>query len=187
MPCFDKLLKDGSSTLNSAATLAGKFMMFYGVYSLGRLFIASVVHAGLGATQGLFIAAPPLDETVSKTMTDVCFDYVEETSVFLLRRSVASLREGVKGAFSGMSHESKAIVWPWCQFYKSATHRHETHAPQTTSALAAIASEENTIHAPDTAKCAQQNSADATDSSDWVDVVNEEPINVYSIYLRTDA
>jgi hypothetical protein len=122
---FEKLFPEAPRQLDTIVTGASTVMLVYGLYNIGNILIAGAVNTGLGAIKGLVIVTPSCDSASPKTSIDSCFDAIENTGIFIVRRSMAVLREGFKGAVSGIAHESKAVIWPWYNFYKSFTPRHD--------------------------------------------------------------
>lgn len=100
--------------LNKIAETAKPIIIFYGAWSFGRIFLFGILGASKGAVTGLFIA--PESE---KNILDTCFDGIEETGVFIWRKSIALIREGLKGAISEIACESVRALPKWCQLYKA--------------------------------------------------------------------
>ena len=109
------------SQLSEKRTMLELVMLGAGVYIFGRFFVTGILGSGVGAVKGLFITAGPNEPDKPKPIIDVCFDGIEETGVFLLRKSVAMMREGFKGGLSGILHEGKAVMWPLFHIYASIT------------------------------------------------------------------
>jgi len=133
-----ELLPETPGQLNPIVQGAGAVTFVYGVYSIGKILIAGALATGLGSIQGLMIVTPSRDSASPKNSIDSCFNAIENTGIFIVRRSMAVLREGFKGAVSGIAHESKAVMWPWYSFYKSCTPRHDSLAQVTDSRAALI-------------------------------------------------
>ena len=129
-PQFKELFPETPPQLDTIVTGAGTFMLFYGIYSIGSILVTGAVNAGLGSIKGFVISTTSDDSASPKTPIDSCFDAIEHTGVFIVRKSMAVLREGFKGAWSGIAHESKAVIWPWCNFYKSFMPRHDSLVQQ---------------------------------------------------------
>lgn len=109
------------SHLSEKRTMLEIVMLGAGVYAFGRFFVTGILGSGVGAVKGLFITAGPNESDKPKSIIDICFDGIEETSVFLLRKSMAMMREGFKGGLSGIIHEGKAVMWPLFHIYASIT------------------------------------------------------------------